>query len=86
MANADLPSAVEPAATAIPSRNWRRVPSVRILFSDAKRFENDVEDVLDVGGAGNQVEGAKGVVEVQQEQFVVCMLIGRISGLGETCD
>ena len=58
-------------------------PALR-LFSHAKGFEDDIEDVVGVGGAGDEVEGAQRVVEVQQEHFVGRLLLGSLAGLGQT--
>jgi hypothetical protein len=40
------------------------------LFSDAETAEDQVQDIVGSGGAGNFVQRAEGVVEVEQEHFV----------------
>jgi len=50
-----------------------RHPFVRedpTLFSNAEGAENEAEDVVGSGGAGNFVERAQGVVEVEQQHLV----------------
>ncbi len=54
---------------------------VFLLFPHAKGFEDDVEDVVGVGGAGDEVEGAEGVVKVQEEHFVRRFPLGGLAGL-----
>jgi len=56
------------------------------LLSHAKGFEDDIEDVVDVGGAGDEVEGTQSVVEIEQEHFVVRVLLGGLAGLGQTLE
>jgi hypothetical protein len=45
---------------------WREA----MLLSDAEGAEDQVEDVVGGGGAGDFVEGAEGVVEIEEEHFV----------------
>ena len=40
------------------------------LLTDAKCTENQVEDVVGGGGAGDFVERAERVVEIEQQHFV----------------
>jgi hypothetical protein len=40
------------------------------LFSDAEGSENEIKDVVGGGCAGDFIEGAQGVVEVEQQHFV----------------
>ena len=42
----------------------------RCLFSDAEGAEDQIEDVIGGGGAGDFVEGAEGSVEIEQEHLV----------------
>jgi hypothetical protein len=53
------------------------------LFAYAEFAEDEVEDVVGCGGAGEGIEGAKGVVEVQENHFVGDFVDGCLSGLGE---
>jgi hypothetical protein len=41
-----------------------------ILLSDAEGAEDEVEDVVGGGGAGDFVEGAEGSVEIEQKHLV----------------
>jgi len=40
------------------------------LLSDAEGAEDQIEDVIGGGGAGDFVEGAEGSVEIEQEHLV----------------
>ena len=42
----------------------------RCLFSDAEGAEDQIEDVIGGGGAGDFIEGAEGSVEIEQEHLV----------------
>ena len=53
-------------------------------FSDAKRGEDQVEDVVGGGGAGDFVELAEGAVEVEQEHFVRGVALDRVGGGGKS--
>ncbi len=56
-----------------------------ILFSDAKRAENQIEYVISSRGAGDLIERSEGVIEVQQEHFVGNLRCHGVAGSIE-CD
>lgn len=60
--------------------------SVPRLLSHAKCLEDDVQDVVGAGGAGDEVEGPQCVVEVEQEHFVRQPLDGGLAGLGQALE
>src|SRR5271165_2793903 len=51
-------------------RGCRNSDCLWLLLSDAEGAEDQVEDVVGGGGAGNGVEGAEGAVEIEQQHFV----------------
>jgi len=42
----------------------------RCLFADAERAEDQVQDVIGGGGAGDFIQRSQSIVEVEQEHFV----------------
>jgi len=42
----------------------------RCLFSDAKGAENQVQDVVSGGSAGNFIQRSQSIVEVEQQHFM----------------
>ena len=51
-------------------------------FADAERAEDQIEDVVGGGGAGDFVERAERAVEVEQMHFVRGVALDRASGGG----
>ena len=62
---------------------WFDLPIPIVLLSYAERAKDDSENVVDVGCAGDEVQGAESIVEVQQKHFMWRFLFGSQAGFGE---
>jgi hypothetical protein len=51
-------------------RNVFEEPRTPALLSDAEGAEDQVEDVIGGGGAGDGIEGPESVIEIEQQHFV----------------
>src|SRR5437870_13121796 len=47
-----------------------RAGSLKVLFADAERAEDQVQDVIGGGGAGDFIQRSQSIVEAEQEHFV----------------
>jgi hypothetical protein len=52
------------------------------LFADAEFAEDEIQDVVAGGGAGERVEGAEGVIEVEEDHLVGDGVGGGLQGAG----
>ena len=81
-----LPPAAPSGAAVVFSATVERHLRNVALLPDAELAEDQVEDVVGGGGAGDGIEGAESAVEIEQQHFVRDFRVYGTAGGVERCD